>query len=53
MTLCSANTIAAEDVVSVERVAKNHRGELQLAVWNPDHQWCYFPDMTRQEALIF
>jgi hypothetical protein len=53
MTLCSANTISAEDVVSVERVAKNHRGELQLAVWNPDHQWFYFPDMTMQEALIF
>ena len=53
MTLCSAVSIASEDIVSVQRVAKNHKGELQLAVWNPDHQWFYFPQMTMQEALIF
>ena len=53
MTLCAANSIAPEDAVSVERIAKNHRGELQLAVWNPAHQWFYFPEMTMQEALIF
>ena len=53
MALCSANSIASEDVVSVKRVAKNHEGELQLAIWNPKHQWFYFPQMTMQEALIF
>jgi len=53
MTLCSADSIAPEDVVSVKRMAKNHEGELQLAVWNPNHQWYYFPKMSMQEALIF
>ncbi len=53
MALCSANSIASEDVVSVKRVAKNREGELQLAIWNPNHQWFYFPQMTMQEALIF
>ena len=53
MTLCSANSIDPEDVIDVERHAKNNRGEVQLAVWNPAQQWFYFPEMTMQEALIF
>ena len=53
MTLCSANSIDPEDVIDVERHAKNNRGEVQLAVWNPAQQWFYFPEMTLQEALIF
>lgn len=53
MTLCAANSIEKDDIVSTKRVAENHEGELQLAVWNANHRWYYFPKMNRREALIF
>jgi hypothetical protein len=28
-------------------------GETYQLTYNPDHRWFYFPEMTRDEALVF
>lgn len=53
LAMCDAVSVAPEDLVPVERQAKERIGEIQLAVYNGAHRWCYFPDMTSGEALLF
>ncbi|CAB9506939.1 expressed unknown protein [Seminavis robusta] len=43
-----------QELISVKRVAKNRIGELQMALYSPDHKWYYFPQLlTAKEVLIF
>lgn len=53
MAFCDARTIAPQDLVSVTRKAKERIGEIQMALFNPAHDWYSFPQMTMDEALIF
>jgi hypothetical protein len=52
LALCDAASLAPEDLVSVERQAKDRIGEIQQAVYNPAHRWYYFPEMQPDEALL-
>ncbi len=52
LALCDAASLAPEDLVSVERRAKDRIGEIQQAVYNPAHRWYYFPEMQPDEALL-
>ncbi len=52
LALCDAASLASEDLVSVERRAKDRIGEIQQAVYNPAHRWYYFPEMQPDEALL-
>ncbi|MDJ0968806.1 MAG: CmcJ/NvfI family oxidoreductase [Kiloniellales bacterium] len=52
LALCDASSVAPEDLVSVERRAKDRIGEIQQALHSPDHRWYYFPDMQPDEALL-
>lgn len=52
LALCDAGSVAAEDLVTVTRQAKDRVGELQLAMHNPSHRWFYYPEMERNEALL-
>lgn len=52
MTLCDATSIEVEDLISVTRKARDRIGEIQMALYNPDHRWWYFPGMTMEEALL-
>jgi len=52
LALCDASSVAPEDLVSVERQAKDRIGEIQQAVHSPAHRWYYFPEMTMDEALL-
>lgn len=52
LALCDAASLAPEDLVSVERRAKQRIGEIQQAVYNPAHRWYYFPEMGPDEALL-
>ena len=36
-----------------KRQSADRIGEIQLAVHNPDHQWVYFPEMKKDEVLMF
>lgn len=54
LVLADATTVAADDVVPVERKAANgRRGEIQLGLYRLHHQWYYYPQMTPDEALVF
>jgi hypothetical protein len=52
LACCDAQTIDATDLVASERRAKERIGELELVSWNPAHQWFYYPQMSRDEALL-
>lgn len=53
LALCDASSVVPEDLVPITRQAKDRIGEIQFAVPNPDHRWVWFPEMTRDEALVF
>jgi hypothetical protein len=52
LALCDATTVDANDLVASERRASDRIGELELVSWNPAHRWYYYPEMTRDEALL-
>ena len=53
LAFCDAASVAAEDLVSVERQARERIGEIQLALFSPAHRWYYFPQMGPDEVLLF
>jgi len=53
LVLCDSTTVRPEDLVSVERRAEERIGELQVALYNPEHRWYYFPELQMDEALLF
>ena len=52
LACCDATTLDPLDLVASERRAHDRIGELELVSWNPAHQWYYYPEMTREEALL-
>ena len=53
LAICDALSVEPEDFIAVTRQTKNHVGELQLAVYNPEQCWYYYPGMDMDEALVF
>jgi len=58
LAVCDARTLSPADLVEADAVfdvpGKPEWSFEGLVVrHNPAHRWCYFPDMTRAEALIF
>ena len=45
--------MASEDLIAAERRHADRVGEIYQIAYNPAHKWFYFPDMTRDEALVF
>ena len=52
LALCDAASVAPEDLVAVERRAKDRIGEIQQVLHNPAHRWTYFPDLAIDEAIL-
>lgn len=52
MALCAAQSVAASDIITVERHAKDRIGEVQQVMFNPDHRWYWYPRMQADEALL-
>ena len=52
LALCDAASVAPEDLVSVERQARDRIGEIQQALYSPAHRWYCFPEMGPDEALL-
>ena len=56
--MCDARTIRPDHEVPVVAVTA-YRGGGELAfettgyLHDPDHRWCWFPDMTPDEVLVF
>jgi len=59
LAMCDARSIVADDLIIMERsrpqgpASTKRVGELYHLAFNPNHQWHYFPKMTRDEVLIF
>ena len=50
--LVDAQTIAPRDLAVCDLVYVDRIGEIYQGVYNADHQWHYFPAMTRDEAIV-
>ena len=53
LTIADARTIAAADLHVSERRYPDRVGQTYRLTYNPAHQWYYFPEMRRDEALVF
>lgn len=52
LAVCDAQSVMPEDLIAVERRAKDRTGELLLATYNRNHRWYYFERMEPDEALL-
>jgi hypothetical protein len=52
LACCDAASLENDDLVASERRAQDRVGELELVKWNPAHRWYYYPQMSRDEALL-
>ena len=58
LTVCDAQTVSPEDLVPGDAIfdapgVPEFSFEAFLIHYNPSHRWVYFPDMRREEVLIF
>lgn len=58
LAVCDARTVSPADVVAADAIfdvtdRPEWSFESLLVRHNPAHRWCYFSDMTRDEALVF
>jgi hypothetical protein len=51
--ICDGRSIPREGFIRVERRYKYRTGEVYHIAHHPAHQWFYFPQMNRNEALVF
>jgi hypothetical protein len=53
LALADARSIAPEDLMVAERRYPHRVGQTYRLRYNPAHRWFYFPEMRRDEALVF
>jgi hypothetical protein len=58
LAICDASSIAPRDLLVADAIFDPPGGpewsfESWVIAYNPAHRWCWFPEMTRDEALIF
>jgi hypothetical protein len=53
LAICDAQSIAEGDFKETELRYADRVGEVLQLSFNPQHRWYYFPEMTRDEALVF
>jgi hypothetical protein len=51
--ICDGRSIPQTGFIRIERRYKYRTGEVYHIAHNPQHVWFYFPQMTRDEALVF
>ncbi|MEH2193353.1 MAG: CmcJ/NvfI family oxidoreductase [Nostoc sp.] len=52
LAVCNAQSIAPTDLVAGDLVYRDRVGETYAVTYNSQHQWFYFPQMNRDEALF-
>lgn len=52
LALCDAQSIAPQDLVPGDLVYRDRVGETYGVTYNSQHQWFYFPQMRRNEAIF-
>jgi hypothetical protein len=53
LALVDARSVSAADLLAAERRYPKRVGETYQLRYNPDHLWFYFPEMQRDEAIVF
>ena len=53
LAIADARSLAAADLIAAERRYPHRVGETYQVRYNPEHRWFYFPEMRRDEALVF
>ena len=53
LAVADARTIALEDCLVAERRYPHRVGQTYRLKYSPNHRWFYFPEMRRDEALVF
>jgi len=53
LAIADARSLAATDLIAAERRYPNRVGETYRISYSPAHRWFYFPEMRRDEALVF
>lgn len=53
LALCDGRTIPEEGFIPYQRRYRYRTGETYHIAYNPAHRWFWFPQMTREEALVF
>jgi hypothetical protein len=51
--ICDGRTIPHEGFILLQRRYRDRTGEVYHIAYNPEHVWFYFPEMERDEALVF
>jgi len=53
LAIADAGSVAFDDFMLAERRYPNRVGQTYRLRYSPQHQWFYFPEMRRDEALVF
>lgn len=53
LAVADARTLAPADLIAAERRYPHRVGEIYQVRYNAAHRWFYFPEMQRDEALVF
>jgi hypothetical protein len=53
LAIADASSIAPEDLLIAERRYPHRVGQTYRIRYSPAHRWFYFPEMRRDEALVF
>ena len=53
LALADARSVSPEDLLVSERRYPHRVGQTYRLRYNPNHRWVYFPQMRRDEAIVF
>jgi len=53
LAMADARSVAPEDLLIAERRYPNRVGQTYRLKYNSGHRWFYFPEMRRDEAIVF
>ncbi len=53
LAICDARTLSTDSLIASERRFPHRVGETYRISYDPNQRWFYFPNMRRDEALIF
>jgi hypothetical protein len=53
LAMVDSRSVAPEDLLIAERRYPNRIGQTYRLKYNPRHRWFYFPEMRREEAIVF
>ncbi len=53
LALADARSVTMDDLLVAERRYPHRVGQTYRLKYNPNHRWFYFPEMRRDEALVF